>query len=169
MGGFHLCELRHEVAVAGERLALSRRGRGEIAREHPDAVAQHPVVEEGRCAIENDYVDVVVAESRHEHRRELRAVPEVPLVGESLVNVDGNVDVAVRLSFPEGAGTKKIGLEDFPAWSQERGEALDEPLARDELLHCRIMVSRAREGKEFVPGGAAGRHCLVTVRVRSGR
>ena len=45
--GFHLPELRHEVAVARDGAALAGRRRAEITGDQPHAVAQHPAVSSG--------------------------------------------------------------------------------------------------------------------------
>ena len=59
MRGLDLRELRQEIAVAGQRLPLTRRGGREIAGEDSNPVAEHPMIEQRRGPVEDAHIDGV--------------------------------------------------------------------------------------------------------------
>ena len=84
------------------------------------------MVEQGRRAVENDDIHAVGLKPRHERSGEPRAITVAGVVGPRLVDIDRDVDVAVRLRLCTRVRTEEIGLEHLLARLEQPGDALDE-------------------------------------------
>ena len=90
------------------------------------------MIEHGRRLIEEDDVDGIGPERSHQMSGEIRRVA-VCARGDSSIDVDRDVDVAVRLRAPENMGAEQIRLQHFPSWGERlRDQALE---CSDRMLH----------------------------------
>ena len=126
---FHLREMGHEVAVAGGRTPLPRRRRPQIAGKDADAVAQDVVVQNRGGLVENQKIDVVVVEPPDELGRELRTVPESAFFRRFFIDVNRDVQIAVRLRLSPRMGAEQVGLENLPSGFEQVGDALVQAFA----------------------------------------
>ena len=113
--GVHLVELRQEVEVARQGLAGAGRRCPQVAREQPDAVAQHAVVQQRGCAVQQDDVDVVRAERYHQIGDQLGLIAPLSSLCALHVDVDGHVDVTVAVVVAARSGAEQICLENLTA------------------------------------------------------
>ena len=61
----HFRKICSEVAVSGNRVPFPRRRRSQITGKDTYAVAQHVVVQNWRCLVENQEIDVVAVQAGH--------------------------------------------------------------------------------------------------------
>ena len=148
----HFLHLREEVEIARERLPGASGRSSQVPGEQPRTVAQHAVIEQRRCRVEDDDVCCVRPQRVHEVRRQVRLVPERTGLDAGLVDVDGDVDVALAVSVPAGLRTEQIGLKDLCPGLQCSRQALHErPVDLSGVHVCIMQVSRGRSKLSYPP------------------
>lgn len=142
----NLRELGHVVAVAGERVALSRRGLPEISRNHTNAVPKHAVVQKRRGGVEDDQIHAALSERCHQVRGELRGISVAFGRDRAGPDEDRNVHVAVGRRSTHGAGSEEVRLENLRSRLERGPEPLDQ-LPSPLVVHLSRMSARPQVGK----------------------
>ena len=79
--------------------------------------------------VENQKVDVVAVKPGDELGSELRTVPENAFFRRFFIDVNGDVQVAVRLRLSARMGAEQVGFENLPAGLEQVRDALVQTLA----------------------------------------